>query len=257
MDGACRYGFHKEPAGGKDPEGAKKERLLQIFGHWTDMVTDLIKATPEKDVLRRDIFDRAPILKWTSGRVALLGDSAHAMQPNLGQGGCMAIEDGYQLAKDLGEACKLSQDMGTPFHPGVTLQVGPGMQTCIAHDDTHSQQDWTVQLKERDQHLHMLSGLWMKDLHSAYIPSSSYSLADADRACGTCQGYQRKRVLRASTIHGLAGMAAIMASTYKAYLGEGLGPLSWIQRFKIPHPGRVRVFDDDMSLPVLVNYTSQ
>ncbi len=54
------------------------------------------------------------------------------------------------------------------------------------------------------------------------------------------QGYQRKRVLRASTIHGLAGMAAIMASTYKAYLGEGLGPLSWIQRFKIPHPGRVR-----------------
>ena len=53
------------------------------------------------------------------------------------------------------------------------------------------------------------------------------------------QAYARKRVLRASTIHGLAGMAAIAASTYKAYLGEGLGPLSWIERFKIPHPGRV------------------
>ena len=35
------------------------------------------------------------------GRVALLGDSAHAMQPNLGQGGCMAIEDGYVLAAAL------------------------------------------------------------------------------------------------------------------------------------------------------------
>jgi hypothetical protein len=37
----------------------------------------------------------------------------------------------------------------------------------------------------------------------------------------------------------MAGMAAYMASTYKAYLGEGLGPLSWITKFKIPHPGRV------------------
>ena len=51
----------------------------------------------------------------------------------------------------------------------------------------------------------------------------------------------QKRMMRASTIHGLAGMAAIMASTYKAYLGEGLPqPLNgWLQRFKIPHPGRV------------------
>lgn len=46
----------------------------------------------------------APNCRWTDGHVALLGDSAHAMQPNLGQGGCMAIEDGYQLAADLSEA---------------------------------------------------------------------------------------------------------------------------------------------------------
>jgi zeaxanthin epoxidase len=36
--------------------------------------------------------------------VALLGDSAHAMQPNLGQGGCMAIEDAFQLGVDMAEA---------------------------------------------------------------------------------------------------------------------------------------------------------
>ena len=35
-------------------------------------------------------------------------------------------------------------------------------------------------------------------------------------------------------------MAAIAASTYKAYLGEGLGPLSFIKQLRIPHPGRVR-----------------
>ena len=121
----CRYGFHKEAAGGKDPPGSKKERLLHIFGHWTDMVTDLIKATPEDDVLRRDIYDRAPILNWTTGRVALLGDSAHAMQPNLGQGGCMAIEDGFQLSKDLAEAAASSRSSGTSFDPTGVLQVLP------------------------------------------------------------------------------------------------------------------------------------
>lgn len=31
------YGFHREPAGGDDAPGARKERLLQIFGHWSDM----------------------------------------------------------------------------------------------------------------------------------------------------------------------------------------------------------------------------
>ncbi len=55
---ALRYGFHKEPAGGTEPEGTRKARLLEIFGHWNDNVVDLIKATPEGDVLRRDIYDR-------------------------------------------------------------------------------------------------------------------------------------------------------------------------------------------------------
>ena len=58
------YGFHKEAAGGEDAEGAKKERLLAIFGGWTDQVTDLLRATREDDVLRRDIYDRPPIFKW-------------------------------------------------------------------------------------------------------------------------------------------------------------------------------------------------
>ena len=136
-----RYGFHKEPAGGQDVPGGKKERLLHIFGHWTDMVTDLIKATPEADVLRRDIYDRPPILRWTSGRVALLGDSAHAMQPNLGQGGCMAIEDGYQLAKDLAEDAAYARASSKPFKAEVTLQVC--LSTCC---NLHLSAPWTMNL---------------------------------------------------------------------------------------------------------------
>lgn len=166
------YAFNREPAGGEDVPGKKKERLMSIFGHWNDMVTDLIMATPEDDVLRRDIFDRPPIFKWTDGRVALLGDSAHAMQPNLGQGGCMAIEDAFQLSVDIGNE----------------MESKPGQ------------------------------------------------MPDFD---GVLRGYFFKRVLRAAAIHGMAGMAAFMASTYKAHLGEGLGPLEWITKYRIPHPGRV------------------
>jgi hypothetical protein len=51
----------------------------------------------------------------------------------------------------------------------------------------------------------------------------------------------QQRLVRASSIHGLAGMAAIMASTYKAYMGEGLGDFGkWLMKFKIPHFGKVR-----------------
>lgn len=49
--------------------------------------------------------------------------------------------------------------------------------------------------------------------------------------------YQANRMMRASVIHGMAGMAAFMASTYKCYLGEGWS--KWVESLRIPHPGRV------------------
>jgi len=53
-------------------------------------------------VLCYDIFDREPKgMQWGRGRVTLIGDAAHPVQPNLGQGGCMAIEDCFELVKYL------------------------------------------------------------------------------------------------------------------------------------------------------------
>ncbi|KAL6981616.1 zeaxanthin epoxidase [Sarracenia purpurea var. burkii] len=95
------YAFHKESPMNDDPPGGKNKRLLELFGSWCSEVVTLISETPEDMILQRDIYDRDMIYSWGTGRVTLLGDAAHPMQPNLGQGGCMAIEDCYQLILEL------------------------------------------------------------------------------------------------------------------------------------------------------------
>ncbi|CAL5330633.1 unnamed protein product [Camellia sinensis] len=67
--------------------------------------------------------------------------------------------------------------------------------------------------------------------------------------------YEDSRRLRIAVIHGLARMAAIMASTNEAYLGVGLGPLSFLTKFRIPHPGRVRgSFFIDLAMPLMLSW---
>jgi salicylate hydroxylase len=50
------------------------------------------------------LIDRDPVRTWTDGPVALLGDAAHPMTPDLGQGGSQSIEDAVVLAKVLAAA---------------------------------------------------------------------------------------------------------------------------------------------------------
>nr|ARG42304.1 chloroplast zeaxanthin epoxidase [Karlodinium veneficum] len=81
---------------------SKREWLRQTqFEGWTDAVHELIQCTSEDAIEQRDLFDRRPELKWTEGNVALLGDAAHPMMPNLGQGGGMAIEDALVLGQEI------------------------------------------------------------------------------------------------------------------------------------------------------------
>jgi 2-polyprenyl-6-methoxyphenol hydroxylase-like FAD-dependent oxidoreductase len=89
------------PLGG--PAGPKA-KLLRHFGDWHDPIRELIETTEEGAILRTDIYDRAPLGEiWGEGAVTLLGDAAHPMTPNLGQGACQAMEDAVVLARCLAE----------------------------------------------------------------------------------------------------------------------------------------------------------
>lgn len=91
------YAAAAAPAG----ERADDERaeLLRRFGDWHTPVPEIIAAARPEGVLRNDVYqmDR-PLPAFHRGRTVLVGDSAHAMAPTLGQGGNQAIEDGVVLA---------------------------------------------------------------------------------------------------------------------------------------------------------------
>ena len=80
------------------PEGRQRE-LLQMFAGWHEPVESLIAGTEEGAILKNGAYDLAPLKRWGHGRVMLLGDAAHPCTPNLGLGGCMALEDALVLAK--------------------------------------------------------------------------------------------------------------------------------------------------------------
>jgi 2-polyprenyl-6-methoxyphenol hydroxylase-like FAD-dependent oxidoreductase len=82
------------------PEGRKAE-VSALFKNWHGPIPELIEATNPGDIIKNDARDRNPLKGWGDGRVTLLGDAAHPITPNVGQGACMAIEDAACLAKCL------------------------------------------------------------------------------------------------------------------------------------------------------------
>ncbi len=76
-----------------------KENLLNIVEGYTDAAAKLIEATPVNAINEVELQDLPPRLPWSRGKVCLIGDAAHPMTPNMGQGGAQAVEDAYSLSR--------------------------------------------------------------------------------------------------------------------------------------------------------------
>ena len=75
-----------------------QSQLLRLFKGWYKPAVHLIEATPSDHILTTPAFDREATSTWGEKRVTLLGDAIHPTTPNLGQGGCLAMEDAIVLA---------------------------------------------------------------------------------------------------------------------------------------------------------------
>jgi 2-polyprenyl-6-methoxyphenol hydroxylase-like FAD-dependent oxidoreductase len=119
----CWYATRNStPSQSDAPEGRKAE-VTALFKNWHGPIPKLIEATDPDDIIKSDARDRKPLKGWGDRRVTLLGDAAHPITPNVGQGACMAIEDAACLAK-----CLLaSSDMIAGFR---TYEILRGSRTA-------------------------------------------------------------------------------------------------------------------------------
>lgn len=95
------YYTEKHQPGFKVPSTDQLSYLQAQFCEFPAMYAEVIAKAKSSEIFHDDLYDLKPLAKWHQDRVMLLGDAAHATTPNLGQGGCQAIEDAWYLAEYL------------------------------------------------------------------------------------------------------------------------------------------------------------
>jgi FAD-dependent urate hydroxylase len=76
-----------------------KNDLKRYFADWAPAVQRLIDAIDPNTTNRIEIHDIEPFTPFVKGKVALLGDAGHSTTPDIGQGGCAALEDAVVLGR--------------------------------------------------------------------------------------------------------------------------------------------------------------
>jgi 2-polyprenyl-6-methoxyphenol hydroxylase-like FAD-dependent oxidoreductase len=100
------YAVRAAPEGYRPPDGDLAE-LGRLFGDWHDPVPRILDRIDLDQMLRHDLHYLPALPAYVRENVALLGDAAHAMTPDLGQGACQAMIDGVAL----GDALAASADV--------------------------------------------------------------------------------------------------------------------------------------------------
>jgi 2-polyprenyl-6-methoxyphenol hydroxylase-like FAD-dependent oxidoreductase len=140
--------------------------LAARFAGWHEPIPALLAATPAEALLRHPIHHLAtPLPTYVTGRVALLGDAAHAMTPDLGQGAAQALEDAVVLSARLAGA----------------TDVGPALAGYNA--DRRERTQKMVRASARVGRLmagRTAIGAWLRDAITWALPAAAFMRATDD-----------------------------------------------------------------------------
>eukprot|EP01041_Mallomonas_annulata_P011378 gene11378-23816_t len=106
------YAFLGLPPGTK-ARASNRDFVKEQFEGWSPEILACLDNTPDEIIDQRDMYDRRPSVfrSWSKGHVTMLGDAVHPMMPNLGQGGCQALEDAFVLTNLL---CQVTEKKQIP-----------------------------------------------------------------------------------------------------------------------------------------------
>lgn len=105
----CWYATDTRPEGEPAAPEHRQAELLRLFRGWPGPIPELLRATPTHEMLQNNAADLRPRKPCFRGKAILIGDAAHPLTPNLGQGCCLALEDAFALSQALQTATSVEQ----------------------------------------------------------------------------------------------------------------------------------------------------
>lgn len=144
------------PVGLPNEKDKYKQQLTEYFKGWCAPVQTLIQRLNPQTTNRVEIHDIEPFMNFYRGRVAILGDAAHSTTPDIGQGGCQAMEDAIYLARALQintlgieDALYRYQDKRNERTKELVLRARKRCDITHMKDETVTKQ-WYEELKHED-----------------------------------------------------------------------------------------------------------
>ncbi|EPK0414807.1 FAD-dependent monooxygenase [Acinetobacter baumannii] len=152
------------PAGLENNRDEYKKLLKQYFANWCQPVQQLIERLDPQKTNRVEIHDIEPFTQFYKGRVVILGDAAHSTTPDIGQGGCQAMEDAIYLARSLQintlgleDALRRYQNKRNERANELVLRARKRCDVTHMKDETVTQA-WYAELR-REQGGHIMQGI--------------------------------------------------------------------------------------------------
>lgn len=152
------------PVGLENQRSEYKTLLKQYFSGWCPQVQRLIDSIDEQKTNRVEIHDIEPFTQFYKGRVVILGDAAHSTTPDIGQGGCQAMEDAVYLARalqintlGLEDALKRYQNKRNERANELLLRARKRCDVTHMKDEQITK-DWYADLR-KEQGPHIMKGI--------------------------------------------------------------------------------------------------